>query len=179
METIPLSECTKIGYLQKPHGVAGAFVLLFEELYEDAVGSADIFFIKIDGLLVPFFISDDGANLITSNRAHIKFRWIDSAEKAREFCGNEVYLKTSEINSGNTEADYSLLVGFSVIDSLKREIGKISEVNDYNGNVVLTVDYFGREVLVPFHPDIVGFYNEGQKIIQIYIPEGLLNIDEF
>ena len=53
METIPKSECEKIGYLKKTHGVRGELVLEFEPQFEVSIENANRFFVEIDGLLVP------------------------------------------------------------------------------------------------------------------------------
>lgn len=176
METIPLSECTKIGYLQKPHGVRGEIALAFDEEFEEPLESARELFVKVDGLLVPFFIEADGMLIKSGRLAHIKFRWIDSGEKAREFSGCEVYLKTEGLAAQPDGATIESLTGFMVIDGLRTQIGEVTGVNNYAGNVVLSVDYHGNEVLIPFNPEIVGLFDPDKKIVQLFIADGLLGL---
>jgi 16S rRNA processing protein RimM len=178
METIPLANCTKIGYLQKPHGVRGEVVLFFEEEFEESVEFAVILFVKIEGLLVPFFIEDEGLRIKSARQAYIKFKWVDSGEKAREFSGCEVYLKTVDIIKTEEKFNLQMLIGFQVLNSQKLIIGKVAEVNDYAGNVVLSVDFEGSEVLIPFNSDMVEILDTDNKILQMQIPDGLFDADE-
>jgi len=177
METIPLADCTKIGYLQKPHGIRGEMILAFNEEFEESIEKATIFFVKIDGYLVPFFIEDDGFLIKSDKQARIKFRWIDSGEKARELSGSEVYLKTVDILKTEKDFNLQMLTGFLVFDSQNNKVGKISEVNDYSGNIVLTVEFSGSEILIPFNFDVVENLDSDQKSLQIRIPDGLLELN--
>jgi 16S rRNA processing protein RimM len=179
METIPLADCTKIGFLQKPHGIHGEMVLVFDEEFEESVAQAKIFFVKAEGYLVPFFVEDVGFWIKSANQALVKFRWIDSCEKARQYSGYEVHLKTADIVNSGEKNSPEELIGFDVFDSLKNRIGIIDNVDDYSGNIVLTVNYRGKEVLVPFHPDMVEILDAKQKILQMIIPDGLIGGDDF
>jgi 16S rRNA processing protein RimM len=173
METIPLAGCTKIGYLQRPHGVKGEIVLSFDDGFEESVEQAKIFFVKLEGYLVPFFPEEGGVWVRTSKQAQVKFRWVDSGEKAREYSGSEVFLKTSELKISDKSITPQALTGFEVFDSLKAKIGLVAGVNNYSGNIVLSVSRQGREILIPFNPAMVLGFDVKKKFLQMEIPEGL------
>ena len=60
METIPKTDCEKVGFFRKTHGVFGELVLEFEPQFEMSIENADRLFVELEGLLVPFFVLDDG-----------------------------------------------------------------------------------------------------------------------
>jgi len=173
METIPLTECTKIGNLKKPHGLHGELYLIFNEEFNNALETTSILFIKAEGLLVPFFIENEGLNMKTSGQAFVKFRWVDSEEKAREFSGREVYLKKQDIQAENKKTAFEKLAGFMVLDPQNKKIGRINKVNNYSGNIVLTIISGGKETLVPLNEELIKKLDADKKTIHIIVPEGL------
>lgn len=173
METIPINQCIKIGVLQKPHGVNGKMYLYFEEEFDGSVNNAHIFYVKIDNLLVPFFIEDNMVEVKDARRALVKFRWVDTGEKAREYSGLEVYLKKGDIDKGKTSLE-DTLTGFQVLSHQKNIIGIISEVNNYSGNIVLTVESEAGQTLIPYNENLVKKLDIKDKILCIHIPDGLL-----
>jgi 16S rRNA processing protein RimM len=178
METIALADCQKVGYLHKSHGIHGELVFIFEEEFLDSIEIASTFFVKIDGLLVPFFIKDNGLKVKSGNSAYVKFKWINSGEKAREFSGLEVYLKS--INIVETEKEFTphIFKDFLIYNSDNLKIGFVINVNDYAGNIVLTIDYKGNETMIPFNEELVIKIDEDSKILQLKIPQGILEIDD-
>ncbi|MFV0593689.1 MAG: ribosome maturation factor RimM [Draconibacterium sp.] len=173
METIPKADCEKIGFFRKTHGVHGEVVLEFEEHFEYSVEEAERFFVELDGLLVPFFISDEGLRFKSSKSAIVKFEWVDTEKYAKRLIGASVYLYNDEIVDEPPENE-SLLKGFVLFDKVKGKVGKIEHVDDFAGNVVLTVKYKEEEVLIPFHPEFVIEINEEQKHLILQLPEGLI-----
>ena len=174
METIPKSDCQKIGFIRKTHGVHGELVLEYEPEFEESVVEADRFFIEIDGLLVPFFVAEDGLRFRSAKTALVTFDWVDTEKYARRLVGSPVYLFNHEIVDEPKEAAISQLLHFRLLDENEKELGNISAVDDYSGNIVFTIDAEGREILVPFNEDFLLKLDEDKKIIQLRLPEGLM-----
>jgi len=82
METIPKSDCRKIGFIRKTHGVHGELVLEYEPEYEESVVEADRYFLEIDGLLVPFFVAEEGFRFRSAKTALITFDWVETEKYA-------------------------------------------------------------------------------------------------
>jgi len=173
METIPKIDCEKIGFFRKTHGVRGELVLEFEEQYEYSVEEAERFFVEIEGLLVPFFISDEGLRFRSAKSAIVKFDWVDNDVYAKRLVGQSVWLYKSEIVDTPQEDSVSFK-GFLLLDNSIGEIGKIEAVEDYSGNIVLTVNYQDGEVLIPFHEEMLVELNEEQKTMILNLPDGIL-----
>lgn len=174
METISKSECRKIGFIRKTHGVQGEVVLEFDPEFEDSVAEADRFFLEMEGLLVPFFISEDGLRFKTANSALIAFDWIKTENQARRLTGAHVYLYEQEIFQQVSELPHSQLINYRLTDETNREIGLVTAVDDYSGNVVLTVDASVQEILVPYNDELVIEKNDEKKILKLKLPEGLI-----
>jgi 16S rRNA processing protein RimM len=173
METIPKADCEKIGFFKKTHGVNGDLVLEFDSQFESTIEHSDCFFVELDGLLVPFFISEEGFRFKSDNTAILTFDGVESEKYARRLVGAAVFLFKNEIVEIDTEFD-GRLEGFLLIDSERGELGKIEYIDDYAGNVVLTVNYRGQELLVPFNENFLVNINEEHQTITLNLPEGLI-----
>lgn len=175
METIPFKDCIKIGFLHKPHSVQGRISIIFFEEFEKSVEEARTFFINVDGGLVPFFIEDDDIVINSAKRATVKFKWVDSEEKAREFAGFEVWLKQADIKDIQKETSVNDLKGYVLYNSQNERIGEILNIENFSGNIVFTIDYAGREILVPFNENLLDKINTAVKTLYLRLPEGLLD----
>jgi len=178
METIPENTCTKIGYIQKPHGVNGELVLRLDGQYSGTLEDVKTVFLKIDGLLTPFFIVDDSVRFSTGESAFVMFEWIEKERQARNLAGLSVFVRNEDLNFGDELFDVLMLKGFMLFDQLKNQIGRINTVNDYSGNVILEVDHSGKEILVPFNEDFLIELDTHRKYIVLDLPGGILNLEE-
>jgi len=175
METIPKADCEKIGFFKKTHGVFGELVIEYEPQYEISIENADRFFVELDGLLVPFFVLEDGFRFKTENSAIITFDGVESEKYAKRMVGCSVFLFKNEIVVAPDELFDSELVDYLLIDEKLGEIGIIDQVDNYSGNIVFTMNYKGKEHLVPFNEDFLIEIDKSRKIIKLALPEGLFD----
>ncbi|HSH20583.1 MAG TPA: hypothetical protein VLA03_09020 [Draconibacterium sp.] len=175
METIPKADCEKIGFFRKTHGVYGELVLEFEFQFENSIENSDRFFVELEGLLVPFFVVEDGFRFKTDNTAILTFDGVDSDKYAKRMVGTSVYLFKYEIVFTPDEVFESELVNYLLDDEKLGEIGIIEQVDNYSGNVVFTVNFKGKEILVPFNEDLLISVDKQKKKIKLRFPEGLLD----
>ena len=172
METIPKSDCEKIGFFRKTHGVRGELVLEFEIRFENSIEMANRFFVELEGLLVPFFLVNEGFRFKTDNTAILTFEDVDTEKYAKRMVGCAVYLFKNEMKTPGKL--YTLdLEGFVLFDKRNGKIGIIDEVNDYSGNIVFTINLKGSEILIPFNEDFLISFDEKKKHIMLDLPEGL------
>lgn len=173
METIPKADCEKIGFFRKTHGVHGDLVLEFEPKFEYSLEESERLFVELEGLLVPFFISDNGFRFTSSKSGIVTFEWVNTEKYAKRLVGSSIYLFKKEIIDQPEESEF-ILEGFLLIDEKLGEIGMINQVDNYSGNIVLTVNYRGNEILIPYNNEIAVSLNETQKTITLILPEGIL-----
>jgi 16S rRNA processing protein RimM len=177
METIPKADCDKVGFFKKTHGVFGELVLEYEPQFEYSVENANRLFVEIDGLLVPFFVSEDGFRFKTENSAILTFEGVDSEKYAKRIVGSSVFLFKNEIIGMPDEHSGSQFENYLLIDEKLGDIGIIEQVDNFSGNIVLTLNYRGQELLVPFNEDFLIETDKKNKTLKLRLPEGL--IEEF
>ncbi len=175
METIPKADCEKVGFIRKTHGVFGELVLEFEPHFEASIENADRFFVELEGLLVPFFLLEDGFRFKTDITAIVTFDGVDSEKYAKRMVGSSVFLFKTEIIVSPDEINDPGLVNYLLVDEILGEIGLIDQVDNYSGNIVFTVNFKGKELLVPFNEDFLLHLDKQNKIIKLRLPEGLLD----
>jgi 16S rRNA processing protein RimM len=176
METIPKFDCEKTGYFKKTHGVQGQLVLEYEIQYGETLENCTRLLVEIDGLLVPFFIAENGFRFKGANSAIVALDDVNTEKYAKRLVGAAVYLLKSEVES-ETDFEINNLKGFVVIDITLGELGKIEFIDDYSGNIVLTIDYKGSELLVPFNEDFLVEFNAEEKTLKLDLPSGLVDTE--
>jgi 16S rRNA processing protein RimM len=174
METIPKADCDKVGFFKKTHGVFGELVLEYEPQFEYSIENANRLFVEIDGLLVPFFVMEDGFRFKTENSAILTFDGVDSEKYAKRMVGSSVFLFKNEIIEMPDEPFESQFENYLLIDEKLGEIGIIEQVDNYSGNIVITVKYRGQELLVPFNEDFLIEIDKNNKTLKLNLPEGLI-----
>lgn len=174
METIPKTDCDKVGFFRKTHGVYGELVLEFEPQFEYSIENANRFFVELEGLLVPFFVLEEGFRLKTENSAIITFDGVESEKYAKRMVGSSVFLFKNEIIEMPDEQFESQLENYLLVDEKLGEIGIIEQIDNYSGNIVITVNYHGEELLVPFSEDFIIAIDEQNKVLKLRLPEGLI-----
>jgi len=175
METIPKADCEKVGFFKKTHGVNGDLVLEFEPQFEYSIENADRFFVELEGLLVPFFIVEDGFRFKTENSAILTFDGVESEKYAKRMVGSSVFLFKNEIIVMDDELSDSELVDYLLVDEKRGKIGIIDQIDNYSGNIVFTVNFKGKELLVPFNEDFLLEIDKQNKVITLNLPEGLFD----
>ena len=172
MKNIVKADCLKIGYFQKPRGVKGEIVLQFSPEYVASLENISVLLVEIDGLLVPWFPAY--IRISTENTAFISLDWIENESKSRKLCGCSVFIKRENFIYEESDLLIHYLTGFTLIDSTIGWIGIIEQVDDYCGNILLTIKNNDREILVPFHEDLIVHFDEEKREIELNCPEGLI-----
>lgn len=174
-----MEETFKIGTLGKPHGVKGEMAFHFDDDVFDRV-DADYLFLKIDGLLVPFFI--DEYRFRSDETALMTFSGIDSEEKAAELTGCDVYFPRSLADSdGDAETvSKAEIVGYEIINEADGQaIGTVEAVDDSTLNTLFEVTTReGNKILLPVNDDLIKDVDRESRTITMIIPEGILSLNK-
>lgn len=164
------------GTIIKPHGLRGEFILEIGEGLDEYLVDQECLMVGIDGGLVPFFITEEGINFRTSTTVSLSFEDIDNVEKVRPLCGCKVFLPNSASRDEAAEDSFDALIGYVVFDEEKGRLGRITRSDNFSGNVVLTVEYHSREILIPFSENLITGINNDKKEIRLACPEGLIDL---
>jgi 16S rRNA processing protein RimM len=165
------AEVYKIGIITRTHGVKGEVSLSFTDDVWDRA-DADYLVLRIDGILVPFFMEE--YRFRSDTTALVKFQDYDSAEAAKELCGCDVYFPHSLTPAPEEDDEYSwrYFTGFRVVDKNVGELGEITDVDDSTQNVLFHVG----DHLIPAVESFITDIDHHAHVITMQLPEGLLEL---
>ncbi len=168
-----IDDCFYLGKVTKPWGVKGQMVLFLDVDTPEDYLELDSAFVEVKGQLVPYFFHLDTLN---GNKAVVTFEEF-SADQASALAGHSLYLPLDRLPKleGN-KFYFHEVVGFSVIDSEKGDIGTLEQVIDYPAQPLFQVMKNGVEILIPVIDEVIDRVDRAQKIIYVTAPKGLINL---
>ncbi|MEQ8478462.1 ribosome maturation factor RimM [Fulvivirga sp.] len=169
-----IDACYQLGYVIKKHGVKGEVSVLLDVDFPEEYSELESVFVEINQKLVPFFIE---TIQIRDDKAVIKFEDIDDGPAADELKAKRVFLPLStlpELDPGKFY--YHQVVGYTVKDQKLGEVGIITGIFTSNMQDLITVDHDGTEILIPINDDIVHDADHENKILNVDLPEGLMDV---
>jgi 16S rRNA processing protein RimM len=168
-----ISDCYKIGYVLKPHGLQGEVTLSIDIEAPDLNTIQTVFIDQGNGM-VPYFIEKLSLN---GAKAFVKFEDVNSLEEAAKISKSAVFLpKSSRPKSVRGEFYDDEIIGFEVHDEQAGLVGTVQGVTQAGMNKLLAIDSRGKEVLIPLNSPFIMSINKGKKRIRVSLPEGFLDI---
>jgi len=170
------SDFTSVGVMSKPHGTSGEVAIrLFPEIGDYDL-SPSFIFIEINDELVPFRVSN--SRYKTDNVILIKSSFLSSEKEIRALMGCTVYLPNKEIERSPAGLNnLNTFNGFKVVDTQKKVIGEITGIQDISGNPLFQIYNGEIEILIPVAEEFIININDKDKIVEMEIPEGLLDLN--
>ncbi len=161
----------RIGQLLKPLGTSGEIKIDIEDDFLDDFVESDHFFIRVNGHFVPYFIE----NLRETNHILLKVEEIDNPESAAIFNLKEVYLREKDIASSRYIEQKSKegWVGYHLYDK-EILVGIIDDIEIYPQQILASVMYNHKKVLIPLVEDLITSVSDDQKTLVMDLPDGLL-----
>lgn len=165
----------RVGKIVNTHGIKGEVrVISITDFPEERFKPGASLFIKTNKGKQEF--------IVESSRNHktfvlLKFKGLDNINDVEQFKNYELFTTeeiTPELSDG--EFLYRQIVGLTVVDSKLGEIGKITEIMELGPNDVWVVKgpkY--DEVLIPYIEDVVKKVDLDKQIVQVEIPDGLID----
>lgn len=162
---MPLQQIAKV---LKSNGTDGGLLMGFRDIDPNEISLAEPVFIDYDGLPVPFFI--ESLTPRGNGRALVRLNDITSLADAEEIVGRAVWADCEE--EASEEADFSDLVGWTVLGA-----GEVTDFIDIPANPCLEIQTKnGTSVLVPFHEDLILSVDPEARVLEMEIPDGLLDL---
>ena len=165
-------ECILLGSISKTHGVRGELILRTGRISFEPEKNWGSLFLEIDGIMVPFFISQ--LHHLSGNDWVIGFDDILNKSRAGLFTGKQVWVSRDLVDPGPQDPCYEQLAGFCLHDGQSGKSGIIVEYIDIPGNPVFDVVIDGMNHLVPAQEEFILELDNDKKLIQVNLPEGLL-----
>jgi|NOAtaT_6_FD_contig_31_9175692_length_662_multi_5_in_0_out_0_1 16S rRNA processing protein RimM len=166
-----------IGKLGKSHGVSGALRIFVDERYLDDFLATELIFIETEGKKLPFFIED----VFEANDLLVKLEDVDTPEAAHRYSGKAIFMREADLQPLTAEvplsdAQFERYIGYTICDKRIGIIAAIDAVIELPQQFLASVNYGGKEVLVPIHPDLIERVDHQQRQIWMDLPMGILEI---
>lgn len=161
-------EVKAIGSFVRTHGVKGQVILMEQNDFE--VQGLQAFFIDTSTGKEPYFIEemrDAEQGLI------VKLEGIDSVEAAKKILKKTVYVDAKFYIEEEEQLTY---VGYTLHDAALGALGVITAGSNNGVQDLVSLQYNGKEVILPIVPEFIEKIDEAAKLIYYKAPEGLIEI---
>lgn len=171
------SELQQIGRLYKPHGIKGELQLELDGRYTPE--ELGFMVLDIEGIYVPFFVAASrprGADWL------VRFDGADNETAAASLAMHDVYYPAARLPhtvEDDEEGVYlSDMVGYELRDG-EIPLGTIESVDDSTANVLIYArDTSGRQVIVPYHDELLIEFDPEARYLSLQLPEGLIELNK-
>jgi len=175
-----MQEYQSIGYTKKTYGVKGELKLNIPDRYLEDFAQAEVLFLGIAGRKIPYFVE----YINFENPFTLKFEDCNSKEAAIELTSKQIFMRTKDLlpeEEKVLESEegpfYEKYVDHLIKDKTLGQLGRIIEVIEYPQQEMAAILMNGKEVLIPLNEQLIISINEEAKIIEMDLPEGLIDLD--
>lgn len=166
--------CYKIGYVIRTHGLKGEVTVSLDPGVSNSFQEIQSVFLDQKHQLVPFLIENIS---IHNDKAFIKFEDVNTVDQAERLKGSSIYLpKISRPKSGRGEFYDDEVIGFEVTDDTLGKLGLVNRVELAGVNRLLSVNFGGKEILIPINGPFIRSVNKSARKIKVALPEGFADI---
>lgn len=169
------SDLFELGKVLKTFGSKGEVIIYLDVDRPDKYRKLDSVFIRFNQSLIPFFI--ESVQIKPKNQAIVKFQDVDTQDDAAMFSGCSLFLPLSSLPklSGN-KFYYHEIVGFTVTDLQKGNIGTVKRVLELPNQDMFEIEFGHKEILIPVVDEIIRKVDRKNRILKIDAPEGLIDL---
>ena len=161
-----------LGTIAKTHGVHGELIIRTSNPSFDLKEDWESIFLKIDGILVPFFISY--LHEFKPGEWILKLDWYKNKSEAESLRGYQVWVQADLIELPEEEVSMDELVGYKFTDSASGKQGSITDFMNIPDNPVFEVEISGENKLIPARDEFIIEVDTRKRHISIELPEGLI-----
>ena len=167
-------DCFYLGKIAKTHGLKGEVTIKLDADDPSAYLEMKHFFLVINKVLTPFFVEKITPN---GDKFFVQVQDVKTVEQAQNLVGKSVYLPLEMLPKlSGKQFYYHEIVGFTVVDTEKGELGPVTEVLEYPTQAILQVMKDKKEVLIPILDQVIQNVDRDKKILTITAPEGLIDM---
>lgn len=168
-----ITECYKIGYVAKTHGLKGEVTIVLGQECPD-LNSIKSLLVERSGQLIPYFI--DTVSL-KGDKAFLKLENVNTPDEAHALKGSSLFMPLKErprLAKGEFYNDE--VIGFEVVDDTKGALGHVEEVFEQGPNRHLILFLNSKEIMIPVNGPFITGINKTKKKISVDLPDGFLDI---
>jgi 16S rRNA processing protein RimM len=172
------NNCMEIGFVKKKFSHQGKFILQLNSPLFELKSSTEFIFFEYENCLIPYKIIE----LIQKNELEflVQLKNIVSENDLLPFLESEVWIEKTKIKKlKNKEFDLSKLIGFSVFNKNTGLIGVLHEIQENKFQQLMKIKTSeNKEILIPFVEEFILEINSKNKIIELDLPAGLLEMND-
>ena len=167
-------DCFYLGRVAKTHGLKGEVTIKLEADDPSAYLEMKHFFLEINKVLTPFFVEKITPN---GDKFFVQVQDVKTVEQAQNLVGKAVFLPLEMLPKlSGKQFYYHEIVGFTVADTERGELGAINEVLEYPTQAILQIMHGKKEILIPILDHVIQKVDRDKKILTITAPEGLIDM---
>lgn len=166
---------SKIGKIVSTHGLEGKVVLRHNLEEKNAFNKIPHLFIEVRReSYIPYFIEE--RKVLNHDEILLKLDDVSSLEDAKTLSGKSVFLEEEVFARLKPKAVSPGMIGFSVTDKQAGLLGVIEDLFETPGQVLATVQYKGKEIMVPLIDATIVSIDGSRRMVYVNLPDGLLDI---
>jgi len=168
-------DCFYLGKIVSKYSFKGEVLVKLDTDEPEIYEGMESVFVDLGKNLVPFFI--EKSRLHKSSLLRVQFEDVKDEATANSLMGKTVFLPLTLLPKleGN-QFYYHEVIGFTLLDSVHGDIGRIESINDSASQVLFEAKKDGKELLIPLSEDIITKVDRESKVIHINTPEGLVDL---
>lgn len=169
-----MAEYFLAGRLVAAHGLNGELLLQHELGKKTSLKGLQVLFTedKKDSFL-PWFI--ESTKIKSDDEVYIKLEGITTREAAMKLARKKVWLKEADHKKLAAKSSPAALLGYVITDH-GQELGRILEVIEQPHQLLCRLEINSKEVLIPLHEESLQKVDHKKKLVQVDLPEGLLDV---
>lgn len=168
--------CFQLGYITRKHGLQGEVSVFLDVDFPEDYTNLDSVFLAApsNDTLIPYFIE---SIQILENKAVIKFEGIDNADEAESLKSSQLFLPLDLLPElEENQFYYHEVIGYKIVDQNKGPLGVVKQIYEVPSHDLIGMEYQNKEVLVPVKDEIILRVDKKQKLLEVHLPEGLLEL---
>lgn len=164
-----------IGQLSAVHGTEGELLLKHSLGKKTALKEVQALFVedRKDSFL-PYFVQSARAK--DASHVYVKLEGVNTREEGLLLLKKGVYLQEEDFHRQASSAAPLSLLGFQVEDQRYGPVGEIAEIIEMPLQVLAKVLVDGKELLLPVNEQTLLKIDRKKRMVQLDLPEGLLEI---
>lgn len=164
----------RIGKIVATHGLQGTLIMTHIAGKSNWLQQDQVLFVAMQkDSHIPYYVTKCKAH--NDEEYHIQLDDVNTIEAAKKMVGKQVYVKAEILGAAKIDSPL-LWIGFSVVDEEKGSLGTLIDIAQTGHQWVGTIDYQGKEVLLPMVAPLLLEVNLRNKFIRMSLPEGLLDL---
>lgn len=166
---------SKIGKIQNSHGFNGAVIIKHTfNSFKNIKKLEHLFIELLPGSYIPYFI--ETIKEFNHQELLVKFEEVDNTEEVKKILQKDIYIEQEKLQTIKPKNVDLQFIGFEIIDSNLGKIGAITHLIEMPGQILATVIFKEKEVLIPLVEQTILNINIKQKEIITKLPDGLLEV---